>query len=205
MSRSGSATARRISGSVASAFAWPPFDSKKMVVATFWWRRAFVIVSTASLSRRSGVRVLLAADVRRDRALELCAAELLEDRRSEEWVVERRRSHADERVLVRALEARLIGIRHPEGEQAQYAAGLLESGQRLPLPLEHRQQRRVERIGSGESVLRVVDGEPVRDLGPMGLDPVGVFGGGLLRVVRQASPLEQPPPDDLRRLRLRPT
>jgi hypothetical protein len=60
----------------------------------------------------------------------------------------------------------------------------------------------VEWIGGGESVLRVVDGEPIRNLGPMRQDPVGVFGGGFLRVVRQASPLEETPPDNLRRLRL---
>jgi len=53
MSMSGSATARRISGSVASVFDCPPFDSKKIEVATFWWRRAFLIVSTASLSSRT--------------------------------------------------------------------------------------------------------------------------------------------------------
>jgi hypothetical protein len=103
---------------------------------------------------------------------------------------------------VSALEPRLIRVRHQEREQPQNAAGLLKSGQRLPLPLEHGQQRRVEWIGRGESVLGLIDGEPVRDLGPMGLDPIGVFGGGLLRVVRQASPLEETPPDNLRRLRL---
>ena len=36
----------------------------------------------------------------------------------------------------------------------------------------------------------------------MGLYPVGVFGGRLLRVVRQSAPLEETPPDDLRCLRL---
>ena len=37
----------------------------------------------------------------------------------------------------------------------------------------------------------------------MGLYPVGVFGGGLLRVIRQAPPFEETPPDNLRRLRFR--
>src|SRR5258708_7907473 len=98
------------------------------------------------------MRVLLAADIGRDRALELCAAELLEDRRPEQRVIERSRSHAYERVFMRALEARVIGVRYPEGEQPQDAAGLLESGQRLPLSLEHGQQGWVERIGVGERV-----------------------------------------------------
>ena len=78
-----------------------------------------------------------------------------------------------------ALESGLIGIRHPQREQAEYTAGLLKSRQRLPLPLENGQQRRVEWIGGGKSVLRVVDGEPVRNLGSMALNPVGVFSGGL--------------------------
>src|SRR5262245_25306678 len=94
-----------------------------------------------------GVRVLLTADVRRDCGFQLCATELLENCRSEQWVIERRRSHANERVLVGTLESRLIGIRHPECEQTQYAAGLLKSGQRLPLALKYGQQRRVERVG----------------------------------------------------------
>ena len=65
-----------------------------------------------------------------------------------------------------ALEAALVGIRYPEREQPQYAAGLLKSGQRLPLPLEYGQQRRMEWIGSGEGILRVVDGKPGHWLPP---------------------------------------
>ena len=98
---------------------------------------------------------------------------------SEQRVVERCRAQADERVLVGALEARLIGVRHPERQQAQDAAGLLESRQRLPLPLEHGQQRRVERIGRGERVPRWSTGNQFGIWLAMLQDPVGVLGRGL--------------------------
>src|SRR5271157_4345480 len=50
MSRSGSATARRISGKVASARVVPPLDSKRTTVATFWCSRCFLISFAASRS-----------------------------------------------------------------------------------------------------------------------------------------------------------
>jgi len=40
-------------GIVASAFVCPPFDSNRIAVATFWWRRAFFNASGASRSRRA--------------------------------------------------------------------------------------------------------------------------------------------------------
>jgi hypothetical protein len=38
----------------------------------------------------------------------------------------------------------------------------------------------------------MVDREPGRNLVPMGLNPVGILGGGLLRIIRQAFPLDEP-------------
>ena len=58
--------------------------------------------------------------------------------------------------------------------------GLLEPGQALPLPLEDREQRRVERVGRLEPFPGGV-GVEVADHLLVVLDPFGVGRGGLLR------------------------
>ena len=83
-----------------------------------------------------GVRIALAANIRRDGAFKFRLAQLLEHRGAEHRVVERRGSQSDQSVFVRAFEAVLVSARNPQCEKPQNAARLLKTRERLPFPLE---------------------------------------------------------------------
>ena len=83
MSISGSATSSRISGAEASALAIPPFDSKKIEVATFRWTRSFPDRIGRFIVKTDGMAVFLAADIRRNSGLKPMLAQLLKERCAE--------------------------------------------------------------------------------------------------------------------------
>ena len=157
-----------------------------------------------------GKRVGLAADVGGHRAFQPCFAQLLEERRAEEGIVERRRAQADQRIAVRALEAFLIGARDPQRQQAQNAARLLKARDGLPFALEHRQHQRVKGIGCRERFAGMIDREPGGHLLAVFVDPRRVIAARFQRIAAQQHatvlrhglriPLEQAAADDLRSL-----
>ena len=124
-----------------------------------------------------GVGLLLARDVRGDRAFQVVVAQLLEERRPEVGVFQRRGPQPDQRVAVGTLVSPLVGVGHPERQQAEHAARPLEPGQALPLPLEDRQQGRVERVRGQEPVAGRIHVEIADHLLVLD-DPVGMGGGG---------------------------
>ena len=153
-----------------------------------------------------GVGAFPAADVGRDRAFELGLAQLLKDGRAEHGIFEGGGTQADEGVFMTAFEALLVRLGHPEGQHAQHATGLLETGQLLPFAFEHGNGSGVEGIGGGELVAGAVQREPVGQLLAMLNDPVAVFVAGFQRVLGKHDlalagdgalvPLEQPAADD---------
>ena len=134
-------------------------------------------------------------------------AQLLEDRRAEHGIVQRRSADAQQRIFVDVPGARLVGARHPQRQQAQDAARALEARQHLPFALEHRQHRRMERVGRQECLVRRVGREPTGQLQPVLQHPVGVGAAGVAGLPVQDDPavlrhrgrvpLEQPAADDL--------
>lgn len=64
-------------------------------------------------------------DVGRYRRLKACFAKLLEERGAEQGIIKRRRPQADQRVLVRAAVAVVVGAADPKRENPQDAASLL--------------------------------------------------------------------------------
>src|SRR5208283_4848949 len=92
----------------------------------------------------------------RHRSFQLCLAQLLKSRGAEHGVVERSCAQPNHRILVRTLEAFLIGTRHPQCEQTQNATGLLKTWQRLPLALEHGNDSRMKWICCGKCLARPV-------------------------------------------------
>ena len=110
---------------------------------------------------------------------------------------------------VRALRKRVLrGDRDPLRQHRQRAARLLVLRQRLPLALEDRERRRMERIAGLEAALQElarlglgrgrVHRRPLRrELRPPLEAPVAVGLGDVLPDLLAAQVLEEPPPDDL--------
>ena len=152
MFMSGPQTPVLISGTEASALAWlmPPFDSKKIVVATLRCNWAFRIGVGRLLVQSNGVGVGLADDVGRDGDFQLARPKLLEHGGPKRRVFKRRQPQRDQRLAGRLAMFFLVGVRHPQRQHPQDAAGPLEARQALPFPLEDRKHGRVERIGRQE-------------------------------------------------------
>ena len=197
-SSSGSATARRTSGTVASARAWPPLDSKKIGRGHLAVQPGLLHGLLGFLVQADGVRILLAADVRGDGPLQRvspsCSNRAERNSESSSGAVPRPMSGS----RCAPLKPSLVGTRDPQGQQAQHAARLLEARQGLPLPLEDGQGHRVEGVARLERLAGLVDGEPARHLLAVVDHPLGVGRDRLAGVVvRHAVPLEQPAADDL--------
>ena len=151
---------------------------------------------------------LLAGDVRVDRGDEARLAELTQDDAPESGLRERRRAERDERLGARLAEAVLRGDRDPLRQHRQRAARLLVLRQRLPLALEDRERRRMERVAGLEAALqelarlglgrgRVHRGPLRRELRPPLEAPVAEGLGDVLPDLLASQVLEEPPPDDL--------
>ena len=110
---------------------------------------------------------------------------------------------------VRAFRKRVLrGDRDPLRQHRQRAARLLVLRQRLPLALEDRERRRVERVARLEAALqelarlglgrgRVHGGPLGRELRPPLEAPVAEGPGDVLPDLLAPEVLEEPPPDDL--------
>ncbi len=119
----------------------------------------------------TGVGVL-AGDVGVDRRQKAGLAELSENNPAKLRNVQRRRAKRDQGLAAGLLEGVAVGPGDPLGEHRQGAAGLLVLWQRLPLALEDREGRRMERVARVETLAeqlprgrlgrRGVDGGPLR-------------------------------------------
>jgi hypothetical protein len=85
--------------------------------------------------------------VRGHRTFEALLPELLEDGGAEERIIDRRGPKRDERILFATSVPILVRPCDPEREETKHSTGLLESRERSPLALKHRQRDRMERVG----------------------------------------------------------
>ena len=205
VSSSGSPRAKRSSGRCATLSVCPPDDSKRIAVPTRrWMSRSGPLVSASS--------ALLCAC---SPAMSVSIAATSRD--SPSWPSTTLRkpgsaSGAEPSVMsgsVRALRKRVLrGDRDPLRQHRQRAARLLVLRQRLPLALEDRERRRMERVAGLEAALqelarlglgrgRVHRGPLRRELRPPLEAPVAEGLGDVLPDLLAAEVLEEPPPDDL--------
>src|SRR3972149_5733466 len=180
VSSSGSPSAKRSSGRGATLSVCPPDDSKRIAVPTRrWMSRSGPLVSASS--------ALLCAC---SPAMSVSVAA------------------ARGRPGGRLAEPLLSRDRDPLRQHRQRAARLLVLRQRLPLALEYRERRRMERVAGLEASLqelarlglgrgRIHRGPLRRELRAPLEAPVAVGLGDVLPDLLASQVLEEPPPDDL--------
>jgi len=127
--------------------------------------------------------VLLPADVRCNCGLKTMLAELLKHGGAKLGIVQRRSAKPNQGIAMVTFEPVLKRMGHPQSQEPEDSAGLLESRQTLPLSLEDRENARMEGICRRKSIAGAIERELLGHLLAMVLYPVSklIAGGNRIR------------------------